>query len=553
MESPLIGGGRSGLSGSDEEVLHHAPSGVLVPEDEMGDYPVVRTMSDGKYIFWVESTRLWAIAGPIAFTILCNYGINSFTNIFVGHIGDIELSAVAISLSVIANFSFGFMLGMGSALETLCGQAFGAGQINMLGVYMQRSWIILFIACFFLLPLYIFATPILKLLGQEDDIAQLAGTFAIQCIPQLFSLAVNFPCQKFLQAQSKVGIMAWIGFVALVVHILMLYFLIEVFGWGTAGAAAAYNISAWGIGVAQVVYIVGWCKDAWTGLSWLAFQDLWPFVKLSVASAVMLCLEIWYFMTIIVLTGHLANPVIAVGSLSICESTKLSLELEEKLAKNDDDDNDGGRHSRTFRSSNGDTGGGDGWQCRRIRSDEHSLRGQNQASLVPLPSAKSVANTIAAAPRKRGRPRKYPEVPPPPPPHVPMEQPIVFPSYSTNQINPLYEFYNYYPGLGPHWGKQIRGDGSNNEGAAEPLSNNGGRINSDSGGGQDGFGKRSSRSDKFASWICNVSDKDDEFEELNYIDDENDEEAEDDGGGGDNGGRRRGRKPVKARSLKSLM
>ncbi|GAB2217358.1 hypothetical protein Drorol1_Dr00000533 [Drosera rotundifolia] len=318
MESPLIGGGRSGRGGSDDEVLHHAPSAVLVPEDEMGDYPVVRTMSDGRYIFLVESTRLWAIAGPIAFTILCNYGINSFTNIFVGHIGDIELSAVAISLSVIANFSFGFMLGMGSALETICGQAFGAGQINMLGVYMQRSWIILFIACFFLLPLYIFATPILKLLGQEDDIAQLAGTFAIQCIPQLFSLAVNFPCQKFLQAQSKVGIMAWIGFVALVVHILMLYFFIEEFGWGTAGAAAAYNISAWGIAVAQVVYIAGWCKDAWTGLSWLAFQDLWPFVKLSVESAVMLCLEIWYFMTIIVLTGHLANPVIAVGSLSIC-------------------------------------------------------------------------------------------------------------------------------------------------------------------------------------------------------------------------------------------
>ncbi|GAB2271731.1 Protein DETOXIFICATION 34 [Dionaea muscipula] len=317
MELPLIGGRGSDIVG-DDAVLHHAPSGVLVPEDETGDYPAIRSVYDARYIFWVESTRLWAIAGPIAFNILCNYGINSFTNIFVGHIGDIQLSAVAISLSVIANFSFGFMLGMGSALETLCGQAFGAGQISMLGVYMQRSWIILFVACFFILPLYIFATPMLKLLGQEDDIAQLAGTFAIQIIPQMFSLAINFPTQKFLQAQSKVGIMAWIGFVALVLHILMLYFFIEVFGWGTAGAAAAYSISAWGIAVAQVVYIVGWCRDAWTGLSWLALQDLWPFVRLSVASAVMICVEIWYFMVIIVLTGHLEDPVIAVGSLSIC-------------------------------------------------------------------------------------------------------------------------------------------------------------------------------------------------------------------------------------------
>ena len=56
-------------------------------------------------------------------------------------------------------------LGMGSALETLCGQAFGAGQIHMLGVYMQRSWIILFCTALPLSLVYIFAMPILKLPG----------------------------------------------------------------------------------------------------------------------------------------------------------------------------------------------------------------------------------------------------------------------------------------------------------------------------------------------------------------------------------------------------
>ncbi|XAR54046.1 hypothetical protein NMG60_11029030, partial [Bertholletia excelsa] len=297
--------------------LHHAPTAMLVAGDG-GDYRQIKSVDDVRNVCYVESAKLWAIAGPIAFNILCNYGINSFTNIFVGHIGDVELSAVAISLSVLANFSFGFLLGMGSALETLCGQAFGAGQLEMLGVYMQRSWIILTVACFFILPLYIFATPILILLGQQADIARVAGKFSKQVIPQMFSLAINFPTQKFLQAQSKVGIMAWIGFVAFFIHIGMLYLFIVVFRWGTAGAAAAYDISAWGIALAQVVYIVCWCKDGWRGLSWLALKELWPFVKLSVASAVMICLEIWYFMSIIVLTGHLDDPVIAVGSLSIC-------------------------------------------------------------------------------------------------------------------------------------------------------------------------------------------------------------------------------------------
>ncbi|KAJ6338179.1 hypothetical protein OIU76_007787 [Salix suchowensis] len=88
--------------------LHPAPS-TLITDDQGGDYPPATGFGDAKYICLLESSKLWAIAGPIAFNILCNYGVNSLTNIFVGHIGDIELSAVAISLSVIANFSFGFL------------------------------------------------------------------------------------------------------------------------------------------------------------------------------------------------------------------------------------------------------------------------------------------------------------------------------------------------------------------------------------------------------------------------------------------------------------
>ena len=206
---------------------------------------------------------------------------------------------------------------MGSALETLCGQAFGAGQVYLLGVYMQRSWIILWVTCILILPVYIFATPVLKLLGQEDDIANLAGSFAIKIIPQLFSLAINFPTQKFLQAQSKVYVLALIGFSALIAQIGLLWLFIYVFGWGMTGAAVAYNITGWGSSVAQLAYVFYGCKEGWSGFTWAAFKDLWAFVRLSLASAVMLCLEIWYMMSITILTGHLNNAVLAVGSLSI--------------------------------------------------------------------------------------------------------------------------------------------------------------------------------------------------------------------------------------------
>ncbi|CAN1267498.1 Protein DETOXIFICATION 35 [Linum perenne] len=283
-----------------------------------GDYAAVKTFPEMRSVFTQETVKMWKIAGPVAFYTVCQYGLNSVTSMFVGHIGDLELSAVAMSLSVIGTFTTGFMMGMGSALQTLCGQAYGAGKFHMLGIYMQRSWIILLVSCFFLLPIYIFATPILILLGQEEAIANLAGKFTLLMIPQLFSMAINFPTAKFLQAQSKVIALAWINFAALIIQILLLWLLIFKLGWGITGAALAFDITSWGSALAQVVYVVGWCNEGWDMFSWLAFKDLWKFVKLSLASAVMLCLEVWYSMSTIVLTGHLGNAVIDVGSYSIC-------------------------------------------------------------------------------------------------------------------------------------------------------------------------------------------------------------------------------------------
>ncbi|CAA3032671.1 DETOXIFICATION 35-like [Olea europaea subsp. europaea] len=282
-----------------------------------GDYLPIRGLKPWWKVFCIETVKLWKIGGPIAFQILCQFGNVSVTTMFVGHIGDIELSAFSIALSVVSTFAFGLLLGMGSALETLCGQAFGAGQTNMLGIYMQRSIIILFATCLLLLPIYVFATPILKLLGQEDDIANPAEVYTLLVAPQLFSLAVTFPTQKFLQAQSKVLVLAWIAAFSLVAQTFLCWLFIYVFGWGPIGAAVAFDLTSWFTAFAQFGYVLGWCKDGWKGFFWAAFKDLWSFVRLSLASAVMLCLEIWYMMSIIVLAGNFDNAVTAVGSLTI--------------------------------------------------------------------------------------------------------------------------------------------------------------------------------------------------------------------------------------------
>ncbi|XP_048428013.1 protein DETOXIFICATION 29-like isoform X2 [Pyrus x bretschneideri] len=269
--------------------------------------------------FFKETKRLWLLAGPAIFTSLCKYSLGAITQVFAGQVGTLDLAAVSIENSVIAGFSFGVMLGMGSALETLCGQAFGAGQLDMLGIYMQRSWVILNSTAVLLSFLYIFAQPLLKAIGQTADISKAAGVFAIWMIPQLFAYAMNFPIAKFLQSQRKMMVMAVISAVALILHTLFSWILILKVGWGLVGAAVVLNASWWFIVLAQLGYIFsGTCGQAWVGFSWKAFHNLWAFVKLSLASAIMLCLEVWYFMALILFAGYLKNAEVSVDGLSIC-------------------------------------------------------------------------------------------------------------------------------------------------------------------------------------------------------------------------------------------
>ncbi|CAA0833716.1 MATE efflux family protein [Striga hermonthica] len=269
--------------------------------------------------FRVEFGKLWYLAAPAMFTSICQYSLGAVTQTFAGHISTLDLAAFSVENTVIAGLSFGVMWGMGSALETLCGQAYGAGQMEMLGVYMQRSWIILLATSLLLTLIYVFAEPILLVLGQDKDISRAAAQFSWWMIPQLYAYALNFPISKFLQAQSKMMAMAWISAAALVLHFALSWLLMLRLGWGMAGGAMVLNASWWFVVVAQLVYIwAGACPQAWTGFSSQAFRNLWGFVKLSAASAVMLCLEMWYFTALVLFAGYLKNAQLSVDALSIC-------------------------------------------------------------------------------------------------------------------------------------------------------------------------------------------------------------------------------------------
>lgn len=178
---------------------------------------------------------------------------------------------------------------MASALETLCGQSYGAKQYHMLGIYLQRSWIVLTMCAICLLPLFIFTTYILRALGQDESIVEVAGNISLWLIPVMFSFIPSFTCQMYLQAQSKNMIIAYLAAFSLSIHILLSWLLTVKYKFGIPGAMASTILAFWIPNIGQLAFVTcGGCPETWKGFSFLAFKDLFPIIKLSLSSGAML-------------------------------------------------------------------------------------------------------------------------------------------------------------------------------------------------------------------------------------------------------------------------
>ncbi|KAK8970810.1 Protein TRANSPARENT TESTA 12 [Platanthera guangdongensis] len=268
---------------------------------------------------WAEQKKLWVVAGPAIFTRFSIFGLSVISQAFIGHIGSTELAAYALVSTVLLRFANGILLGMASALETLCGQAFGAKQSHMLGIYLQRSWIVLFLTTLLLLPLFIFTAPILRLLGQEESIAVAAGRLSLWFIPIIISFVFSFTFQMFLQSQSKNRIVSYLAAASFGLHILLSWIAVSKLAMGVAGAMGSMILALWITVLGQFLFLLcGGCPDTWKGFSWMAFHDLWPVIRLSISSGAMVCLELWYNTILVLLTGKMKDAETAIDALSIC-------------------------------------------------------------------------------------------------------------------------------------------------------------------------------------------------------------------------------------------
>lgn len=178
---------------------------------------------------------------------------------------------------------------MASALETLCGQAYGAEQFRRVGTFTYGAILCLFIVCIPVSVLWIYTEELLVFMGQDPLISAEAGKFTVYLIPTLFPYAILQSLVRYLQAQSMIFPMVWTALLSLFFQLVMCWAFVFKFGLGNGGAALSIGISYWFNVVLLVLYVKysPACEKTRASFSRDVLLTVGVFFRFAVPSAVM--------------------------------------------------------------------------------------------------------------------------------------------------------------------------------------------------------------------------------------------------------------------------
>lgn len=197
--------------------------------------------------------------------------------------------SINITVMLIMCFMFALQLGMAGALETLCGQTFGAEEYGKLGNYTCCAILTLTVVCFPISLVWIFTDKILIFFSQDPGMSHVAREYCIYLIPALFGYALLQALIRYFQTQGMIFPMVFSSVSALFLHIPICWILVFKLGLGHIGAALAIGISYWLNVIWLWVYIKysPSCQKTKIVFSTHALHNLPEFCKYAIPSGLM--------------------------------------------------------------------------------------------------------------------------------------------------------------------------------------------------------------------------------------------------------------------------
>ncbi|GAA0152999.1 transporter [Lithospermum erythrorhizon] len=272
----------------------------------------------------VEMKKLCYLTGQLLGVVISQYLLQMISIMMVGHLGDqLSLASTGLAISIAAVTGFSFLVGMACALETLCGQAYGAGQYKNFGVYVYTSIFCLTLICIPISILWLNMGRVLILFGQDHVISHETQQFLTCLVPALFAYAPLQSTVRYFQMQSMIFPLILGSFVTICFHVPICWVLVFKSGLRSQGAAVAMGLSCW-LNTAILGLYMKYsprCNKTHPAMSMEAFHGITGFLRFGIPSALMVCLEWWSFELVVILSGRLPNPQLETSVLSICLNT----------------------------------------------------------------------------------------------------------------------------------------------------------------------------------------------------------------------------------------
>ncbi|KAM9327259.1 multidrug and toxin extrusion protein 1-like [Gastrophryne carolinensis] len=255
-----------------------------------------------------EIQKIISLAGPAFLAQLMIFMISIVSAIFCGHLGKVELDAVVLAIAVVNITGVAVGSGLAGACDTLMSQIYGGRNLKLVGTILQRSILILLLACFPCWALFVNTEPLLHLFRQDPEVSRITQVYVLIFIPALPASFLYQLQARYLQNQGIIFPQVLTGFVANIFNVIINYIFLYVLKLGVMGSAWANTMSQF----IQALLLFGYINlrklhvDTWGGWSTACFDDWGSFTRLAIPSMLMLCIEWWAYEIGIILAGVLS-------------------------------------------------------------------------------------------------------------------------------------------------------------------------------------------------------------------------------------------------------
>ena len=172
-----------------------------------------------------EFRTLFGLALPVAAAQLGFMTMGVIDTMMVARIGVAELAAVAIATSWAWSSSSLFQ-GLVHGMDPLVSQAHGRGDGDGAALALQRGLVIACLSSIPLTALWIATEPLLVMLGQDENVAELAGNYMLARLPSALGFNLFIALRQYLVGRTIMRPAMWVMLIGNVANLFLNWVLI---------------------------------------------------------------------------------------------------------------------------------------------------------------------------------------------------------------------------------------------------------------------------------------------------------------------------------------